>query len=221
MSCEFVGHPLLEDNKEAKIELNHIIKKNKAIISVFPGSRESEINILTPIILEFIKLMNKKYEDFKYVFHSTKSQKSSLEKFLIKSQISNIEIISDEKIKDHILKKSIFAVSKSGTISLEISKKKIPSIIIYKMNFINFLIVKMLVKIKYANILNIAADQMIIPELLQSKCNSKEIFKLVSSFLEDQSKIKKQILNTEKVLDSFRTKNLPTDLAADSLLKSL
>ena len=46
----------------------------------------------------------------------------------------------------------LFAVSKSGTISLEISKKKIPSIIIYKMNFINFLIVKMLVKIKYANI---------------------------------------------------------------------
>ncbi len=221
MSCEFVGHPLLEDNKEAKIELNHIIKKNKAIISVFPGSRESEINILTPIILEFIKLMNRKYEDFLYVFHSTKSQKSSLEKFLNKSQINNIEIISDEKIKDHILKKSIFAVSKSGTISLEISKKKIPSIIIYKMNFINFLIIKMLVKIKYANILNIAADQMIIPELLQSKCNSKEIFKLVSSFLEDQSKIKKQILNTEKVLDSFRTKNLPTDLAADSLLKSL
>ena len=165
--------------------------------------------------------MNKKYDDFTYVFHSTKSQKYSLEKFLNKSQISNTEIISDEKIKDHILKKSIFAVSKSGTISLEISKKKIPSIIIYKMNFINFLIVKMLVKIKYANILNIAADEMIIPELLQSKCNSKEIFKLVSSFLEDQSKIKKQILNTEKVLDSFRTKNLPTDLAADSLLKSL
>ena len=104
MSCEFVGHPLLEDNKEAKIELNHIIKKNKAIISVFPGSRESEINVLTPIILEFIKLMNKKYDDFTYVFHSTKSQKYSLEKFLNKSQISNIEIISDEKDKRSYLK---------------------------------------------------------------------------------------------------------------------
>ena len=79
----------------------------------------------------------------------------------------------------------------------------------------------MLVKIKYANILNIAAGQMIIPELLQSKCNPKEIYKLVSSFLEDQNKIKKQISNTEKVLDNFRTKNLPTDLAADSLRKSL
>ena len=220
VSCEFVGHPLLE-NREDKIELNQVIKKNKAIISVFPGSRDNEVNKLTPILLEFIKLMNEKYEDFLYVFHSTKAQRSNLEKLIGKTQINNTEIISDEKIKDHILKKSIFAVSKSGTVSLEISKRKVPSVIIYKMNFLNFLIVKMLVKIKYANILNIAAGQMIIPELLQSKCNPKEIFKLVSSFLEDQNKMKKQILNTEKVLESFRTKNLPTDLAANSLRKSL
>ena len=221
VSCQFVGHPLLESDKEAKIEINQVFKKNTAIISVFPGSRESELKVLTPILLEFIKLMNVKYEDFLYVFHSTRSQRSNLDKMISKSQINNIEIISDEKIKDHILKKSIFAVSKSGTISLEICKRKIPSIIIYKMNFLNFLIVKILAKIKYANILNIAANQMIIPELLQSRCNPREIFKLVSSFLDDQNKIKKQISNTEKVLDSFRTKNLPTDLAAESLWKSL
>ena len=89
------------------------------------------------------------------------------------------------------------------------------------MNFINFLIVKMLVKIKYANILNIAAGQMIIPELLQSKCNPKEIYKLVSSFLEDQDKIKKQISNTEKVLENFKTKNLPTDLVSDIIKNKL
>ena len=221
VSCQFVGHPLLESDKEAKIEINQVFKKNTAIISVFPGSRESELKVLTPILLEFIKLMNVKYEDFLYVFHSTRSQRFNLEKMINESQINNIEIISDEKIKDHILKKSIFAVSKSGTISLEICKRKIPSIIIYKMNFLNFLIVKILAKIKYANILNIAANQMIIPELLQSRCNPREIFKLVSSFLDDQNKIKKQISNTEKVLDSFRTKNLPTELAADSLWKSL
>ena len=89
------------------------------------------------------------------------------------------------------------------------------------MNFLNFLIVKMLVKIKYANILNIAAGQMIIPELLQSKCNPKEIYKLVSSFLEDQDKIKKQISNTEKVLENFKTKNLPTDLVSDIIKNKL
>ena len=221
VSCEFVGHPLLENSKEIKIDINQIIEKNKAIISVFPGSRESEVKTLTPILIEFIELMNAKYNDFLYIFHSTKSQRSNLEELIKKSQIKNFEIISDEKIKDHILQKSVFAVSKSGTISLEICKKKIPSVIIYKMNFLNFLIVKSLVKIKYANIFNIAANQMIIPELLQSKCNSKEIFNIVSSFLEDHSKIKKQIFNIEKILKSFRTTNLPTDLVANILKERL
>ena len=50
-------------------------------------------------------------------------------------------------------------MAKSGTISLEICNAKVPSIIIYKMNSINFLIVKMLVKVKFANIINIAANE--------------------------------------------------------------
>ena len=168
-----------------------------------------------------LELFDVVFDNFLYIFHSTKSQRSNLEELIKKSQIKNFEIISDEKIKDHILQKSVFAVSKSGTISLEICKKKIPSVIIYKMNFLNFLIVKSLVKIKYANIFNIAANQMIIPELLQSKCNSKEIFNIVSSFLEDHSKIKKQIFNIEKILKSFRTTNLPTDLVANILKERL
>ena len=64
-------------------------------------------------------------------------------------------MIIDKKIKDHLLEKSVFAISKSGTVSLEISNKKIPSIIIYKMNFLNYFLVKLLVKIKFANIINI------------------------------------------------------------------
>ena len=91
VSCDFVGHPLLENNNQDKIELNQVIKKNKAIISIFPGSRESEINIHTPILLEFIKLMNEKYKDFLYVFHSTKIQRSNLERLISKSQVNNAE----------------------------------------------------------------------------------------------------------------------------------
>ena len=68
MSNEFVGHPLLDENNESKIDINQIIEKNKALISVFPGSRRSEIETLMPILLKFIKLMNKNYEDLIYVF---------------------------------------------------------------------------------------------------------------------------------------------------------
>ena len=56
---------------------------------------------------------------------------------MFKEGLKNCEVISDEKIKSYILKKSTFAVAKSGTISLEICNANVPSIIIYKINFIN------------------------------------------------------------------------------------
>ena len=135
-----------------------------------------------PILLDFIKLMNEKYSDMTYVFHSTKQYSELIQSFISKTSLSNCEIVSDEKIKFHILQKSIFAVAKSGTVSLEISNAKIPSIILYKMNFLNFFIVKSLVKTKYANIINFAANEEVIPELLQSNCNSENIFKNVVVF---------------------------------------
>ncbi len=221
VSCEFVGHPLLQNKERSKIDINQIIGKNKALISVFAGSRRSEIIILMPIILNFIKLMNEKYSDMTYVFHSTKEYSEFIQSFVNESSLSNCEIVSDDKIKSHILQKSVFAVAKSGTVSLEISNAKIPSIILYKMGFINFMIVKSLVKTKYANIINFAANEEVIPELLQSKCNSKNIFKHVSNFLDEPNKIKEQVLKVQNILEKLKTNGSSSELASLSLNKFL
>ena len=154
------------------------------------------MSIMFPMLLKDvlqIKLMNEKYNDFSYVFHSTKEFSELIQSHINQSDLNNCEIVSDDKIKSHILQKSIFAVAKSGTVSLEICNAKIPSIIIYKVGYINFLIIKLLVKIKYANIINFAADKEIIPELLQASCNSKNIFKIVSSYLENPDEMSEQV----------------------------
>ena len=221
MSHEFVGHPLLDKKAESAIDINQILKKNKALISIFVGSRKSEIILLTPIIIKFIKLMNKKYKDFTFVFHSTKEHSDFIQSYIKETNLENCEVISDNKIKNHILQKSIFAVSKSGTVSLEICNAKIPSIILYKMGLINFLIVKMLVKTKFANIINIAAKEEIIPELLQSDCNAENIFKVTSNYLDNPGKINEQILKTQSILKNFKTNNSPSGLAANALNKYL
>ena len=221
VSNEFVGHPLLEYEVKDKIDLNQFIGKNKAIISVFPGSRKSEIEILTPILLEFIQLMNEKYKDIQYVFHSTKTFKELIQSYINPKDLKNCEIISDDKIKSHILDKSIFAVAKSGTVSLEICNAKVPSIILYKMGVINFFIIKKLVKTKFANIINIAAREEVIPELLQSNCNSRNIFNKTSFYLDNPSKIKDQIDRTQAIISKLRTDQSPTELAAKSLIRYL
>jgi len=221
ISCDFVGHPLLVEKKDDGIDIGQIIGKNKAIISIFPGSRVSEINTLMPILLNFIKYMAKKYEDITYVFHSNNDHNKLIYSYIKDSNIANCEVISDTKIKSHLLKKSIFAVVKSGTISLEVSNVKIPSVILYKMNFINFIIIKILVKIKFANIINISANEEIIPELLQSDCNAKNIYKVVSEYLESPLKVEEQIRKTQVVLNRFKTTETSSQLASQALNKFL
>tara|TARA_B100000963_G_scaffold349707_1_gene359075 strand:- start:2975 stop:4105 length:1131 start_codon:yes stop_codon:yes gene_type:complete len=221
MNYTFVGHPLLQSNGQSKIDINQLIGKNKAIISIFAGSRRSEIKILMPILLNFIHLMNKKYIDMTYVFHATKEYSQLIKKIIKESNILNCEVVSDDKIKSHLLRKSIFAVAKSGTVSLEICNAKIPSIILYKMGFINFLIVKSLVKTKFANIINITANEEIIPELLQSKCNSENIYENVSNFLENPNQIKNQLKKVNSVLKELKPDELPSEIASLTLNKLL
>jgi len=219
MSNQFVGHPLLDKKIENAIDINQILIKNKSIISIFTGSRKSEITVLAPILIDFIKLMNEKYSDFIFVFHSTKEYSDLIQSYLKNSNSKNCEVISDDEVKNHILQNSVFAVAKSGTVSLEICNAKIPSIILYKMGLINFLIVKILVKTKFANIINIAAKKEIIPELLQSNCNPKKIFEYVSNYLDNPEKIEEQVKKTELILSEFKTNNSPSQLAAESINK--
>ena len=213
----FVGHPLLEKTNKAKTDLSNLIKKDKKIISLFAGSRSSETSILLPILIDFIKLMNDKYNDYLFVFHATDENKNYINDNIKGANLNNIEVISDENIKSQILSSSVFAVSKSGTVSLEICNAKIPSIIIYKMNFLNFMIVKFLVKIKYANIINIINNKEVIPELIQNECNSKEIFKSVIYFLKNPSLMDKQINDFSNTLNEIRSKTSSADEASSVL----
>jgi len=217
----FVGHPLLEQESKNKIDLTSIISNDKKIISLFPGSRLSEVNLLLPILIDFINMMNKKFDNFTFVFHATDENKSFISDKVKNTNLENIEIISNENIKKQILNKSIFAVSKSGTISLEICSAKVPSIIIYKMNFLNFLIVKMLVKIKFANIINIINNKEIIPELIQKECNAKEIYNSVIYFLKNPELMKKQINDCEETLSKIRSKTSSSEEASFVLSKFL
>ncbi len=217
----FVGHPLLEHETKNKIDLSNIITDDKKIISLFCGSRSSEVNLLLPILIDFINMMNEKYNNFFFVFHSTDENKNLISEKINNTNLDNVEVISDENIKKQILNKSTFAVSKSGTVSLEICNAKVPSIIIYKMNFLNFLIVKMLVKIKFANIINIINDKEIIPELIQKDCNAKEIYNSVVYFLKNPELMNKQINYCEETLTKIRSKTSSSGEASSVLNKFL
>ena len=217
----FVGHPLIEYKDNTKIISNNLMSNDSKIISIFPGSRKSETNVLMPILLDFINLMKKKNYNYEYIFHATSENKNFIANKIKNSNLENIDVISDENIKFKVLSNSIFAVSKSGTVSLQICNLNIPSIIIYKLSFLNFIIFKLLANIKFANIINIINGKEVIPELLQNKCNADEIFKSVIYLLKNPDLIKKQLNACQETLEGIRSKTSSSNESALILNKYL
>ena len=86
----FVGHPLLENKENIKTNLSNIINENKKIISLYAGSRTSETNILLPILIDFIKLMNEKFKEYNFIFHATDQNKDLIKDEIKKTNYNNI-----------------------------------------------------------------------------------------------------------------------------------
>ena len=217
----FVGHPLIENTGLNKTDINNLVSKDKKIISIFAGSRNSETNVLLPILVQFIILMNKKDPNYNFVFHATDENKKQIIDYIKVKNIENIDVVSDENIKSEILSNSIFAVCKSGTVSLQVCNANVPSIIIYKLNFINFMIFKLLVNVKFANIINIINNREVIPELLQNECNAKEIYNSVVYMLKNPDIRKKQLENCNQTLKGIRSKTSSSSEVASILSNSL
>ena len=217
----FVGHPLIEDSNTNKTDINNLISKNKKIISIMPGSRKSETSVLVPILIDFINMMNSNESNYSFVFHATDENKDHLVDFIKNKDLKNVDIISDENLKKEILTNSIFAVCKSGTVSLQVCNSNVPSIIIYKLSFINFMIFKLLVNVKYANIINIINNKEVIPELLQGECNAKEIYNSVKYMLKNPEIGKKQLEQCNKTLEGIRSKTSSSNEVAIILRNSL
>ena len=78
----------------------------------------------------------------------------------------------------------------------------------------------MLVKVKFANIINIAANEEVIPELLQSKCNPKDIYNMVDKLLTDKQTLEKQVTKSQEIIRDFKTEK-STEIASAVLLNHL
>ena len=212
MKNTYVGHPFFE---KKIIYKKFPINSKKKIITLCPGSRSSEIKTFMPIFVELIREINFKYPDI-FLFHFPVSLEhaKSVKNFL-SSKISFL-ISSQENQKNFYIKKSILSVAKSGTISLDICKNKSPLITIFKTSWFNYFLIKPFVKVKFANIINIIANKELIPELIQSECNTSSILAKVSFFIENKKVRSLNVANYQKIIKKI-TKNNSSKLIAKTL----
>ena len=195
----FVGHPFFDFSV---FKINKLEEKNKRYFTLCPGSRNSELRIFMPIFIDVIKKINLSYN---FIFHipTSENNKILINDYLQKSEIDNFVITTNENEKNFYIKDSILTISKSGTITLDICKNQCPLIVVYKTSWLNYLLIKPFINTKFGNILNIIAQNEVIPELIQGKCNADEIYKKTKEFIDNDLLGKQLVTEYTKVLETI------------------
>jgi len=181
----FVGHPLLDSSFGSSSSLYEIKKSGQQIIGLLPGSRNSEITKLLPVMLESAVLLQKKFKYIKFILSIAPTVdkqyiKNTIRKF---NSITNLELNEGHVVR--VLEQSSLVVTASGTVTLETAISGTPMVIVYKISPVSFMLGKLMIKVKNIGLVNLIAGKRLVPELIQHEASPQNIAATAGRMLDD------------------------------------
>ena len=183
----FVGHPLASQLPiqnplaEAKQELG--LDPAQKYIALLPGSRRGEIERLGPLVLDTAQILQQKHPEYIFLIpainDARKQQIQALLQTYPESLQTRIRLMentgSDSKIGRQVMNAVDIVALASGTATLEAMLLHRPMVTFYKLHWLTYRIVKLLVKIQYYSLPNIIAGKKVIQELIQSEATPENL----------------------------------------------
>ncbi|WP_286831975.1 MULTISPECIES: lipid-A-disaccharide synthase [Acinetobacter] len=183
----FVGHPLASQLPiqnplaEAKQELG--LDPAQKYIALLPGSRRGEIERLGPLVLDTAQILQQKHPEYIFLVPAINdARKQQIQALLqtypesLQAQIRLMENTgSDSKIGRQVMNAADIVALASGTATLEAMLLHRPMVTFYKLHWLTYRIVKLLVKIQYYSLPNIIAGKKVIQELIQSEATPENL----------------------------------------------
>ncbi|NNG25991.1 MAG: lipid-A-disaccharide synthase [Ignavibacteriaceae bacterium] len=192
VNVEFVGHPLVEriNNHEfllyqdlcSKFQLD----KEKEILLVMPGSRENEVKKIFP---ETIKASGRIAAEFN--MQIVVSCPSNLSEELYKSYSDFVDFKLIKGYSYDLMKHAKFGIIKSGTSTLEAGYFALPMLIVYRTNYLTYLVMKKLIKVDSIGMVNILLEEKVIPELIQKSLTENSLYEESKKILSNSFEFEK------------------------------
>lgn len=183
----FVGHPLLDIVKPAlpAEEARRLFgaAAGKPAILLMPGSRRQEIDRLLPVMLAAMEKVAADVPDCQFYLPVA----STISREILQNIIScyNIDVRLTTGNTYDLMSIGSVAVAASGTATLETAIMGLPTVIVYKMATLTYLLGRLLVKIPNIGLPNIVAGRRVVPELVQDEASAANIARETLAILTD------------------------------------
>jgi lipid-A-disaccharide synthase len=190
----FIGHPLADEiplrpNKTAARETLKI-EKNKQVIAMLPGSRQSEVRQHAELFVNTAKIISQDNANTQFLVPLiTRETRAIFEQALYKDMSQEIDLkILFGHAHDAMEAADVVLVA-SGTATLEAALLKRPMVITYRMPTLSWWILKRMNYLPYVGLPNILAGKFVVPELLQKDATPQKLADAVSLLLADRNHV--------------------------------
>ena len=188
VGVDFVGHPLLDVvpdvPKGQEFRARHGIGDNTPVVCLLPGSRKKEIETVLPAFLAAARLLLSRRPDtiFLLPLASTLTESDLLTHGLAAEDLP-LRVIRDDRYGAMAASNGAMAVS--GTVTLELAILGVPMIVAYRVSPLTFLLGRMIVSLPYFSLVNLVAEEKVVPELFQGEVVPEKIVAALEPFLDD------------------------------------
>jgi lipid-A-disaccharide synthase len=186
----YIGNPIMDEIESFSIDSSFLAKHQltkKPIIALLAGSRTQEIENMLPSMVACVK----NFPNYQFVLAGVDNIRPELYKRIIGDL--QIPIIIGETYQ--LVAHAQAAIVTSGTATLETALLNCPQVVVYRTNALQYHLGKLLLKIKYISLVNLINNNETVVELLQEKCNEKDISQELKAILPEGNKRNIQVEN--------------------------
>jgi len=224
LGATFVGHPIVSETSVGdgdSFRARYDIPADTKLFTVLPGSRVGEVTRHLPIFARAITLLSEPFPNLAICVPVPKHLLEVVKPYFNGCPFRAIVTAKPEDKLDGI-KASNVAIVKSGTVTLEVAKARVPMVVCYRVSGITAQLFKRMRLIKLVTLVNILLKREVIPELLQDDCTPVLIATAASELLRSLDHAKAQ---AEAVAEAFAMLTphgkRPSDLAAQAVLDQI
>lgn len=186
--CEFIGHTLadaipLESDKAPARELLGL-EQDKQWLAVLPGSRGSELKMLSQPFIETCKKLQQAFPELGFVVALVNQKRREQFEQAWKEYAPELDFKLVDDTARNVITASDAVMLASGTVALECMLLKRPMVVGYRVNAVTAFLAKRLLKTQHVSLPNILADTELVKEYLQDDCTPDNLFGEVSRLLE-------------------------------------
>lgn len=183
LNVEWVGHPLMDRLLPNSLPT---ASSNAPKIALLPGSRKMEITNHLPILYKAAWKMVMRGKDYQFIWIAPNEELVELGLSLLglKDLPEWLRIQVGYPLS-HISRCKL-AILASGSVSLECALLGVPQIVIYKTNPLTYQVGKRLVKVPYLSIVNVLANEKVVPEFVQEAAQPEKISALAIKLMHDE-----------------------------------